>query len=135
MLIFHDFIKKYHVIFTMFLFLLWTFLISYFAYVPSIKSINRSFLPRKNDYGDNLTPTPRQWLWGQNTSVGIGLIELAEPSDLLNYKLFLKHCILQSILRIFLLFKFVWNKIFCSKYRVVCYVFWYGLVWHSVFNY
>ena len=48
-------------------------------------------------------------------SVGIGLIELTEPSNTLNYKSFFQHCILQTVLAIFLLFIFVWNKIFCSK--------------------
>ena len=46
-------------------------------------------------------------LRGQNTLVGIGSIELNEPSDTLNYKPFLKHCILQSMLHVFLLFLFV----------------------------
>ena len=47
--------------------------------------------------------------------VGIELIELTEPSDTFNYKPFLKHCILQAILHLFLLFTFVLNKAFCSK--------------------
>ena len=34
---------------------------------------------------------------------GIGLIELTEPSDTLNYKPFFKHCISQTILHVFLL--------------------------------
>ena len=56
-----------------------------------------------------------QGLLGQNTPVGIGLIELTKQSDKLNYKPFLKHCILQTILHAFLSFLFVWSKIFCSK--------------------
>ena len=52
--------------------------------------------------------------WDQNTSAGIGLIELNEPFDTLNYKPIFKHYILQAILLIFLLFIFEWNKIFCS---------------------
>ena len=54
-------------------------------------------------------------LQDQNTSVGVGLIKLVEPSDTLNYKPFFKHCILQTISHIFLLVIFVWIKIFCSK--------------------
>ena len=54
----------------------------------------------------NFTPAPRQALRGQTTSVGIGLIELTEPSDTLNYKLFFKLCILQTVLHV-LLFGFV----------------------------
>ena len=54
----------------------------------------------------NFTPAPRQPLRGQTTSVGIGLIELTEPSDTLNYKLFFKLCILQTVLHV-LLFGFV----------------------------
>ena len=59
-------------------------------------------------------PPPNQWLGGQNTSVVIGLMKLTEPSDALIYKSFLKHCILQTVLQVFLLFVFVWNKIFWS---------------------
>ena len=60
-----------------------------------------------------ISPTPgtrRKRL--QNTSMGLGLIELTEPSDTLNYKPFFKHCILQTILHVFLLF-------ICSFYKVV----------------
>ena len=46
---------------------------------------------------------------------GIELIELTEASDTLNYKPVFKHCILDIVLLIFLLFIFVWNKIFCPK--------------------
>ena len=83
--------------------------------VPSFKSINKSPLYKKNYDGDNSPPNQCKRLRGQNTSVGIGLIELTEPSDTLNFKLFFKHCILQTILHLFLLFIFMWNKIFCSK--------------------
>ena len=48
---------------------------------------------------------------GQNMPVEIGLIELTEPSGALNYKPFLKHCILETILHVFLLFIFMWNKL------------------------
>ena len=55
-------------------------------------------------------------------SVGIGLIEFIEPSDTLNYKSYFKNCILQTILNVFFLFTFVWNKIFCSKNGAVYYI-------------
>ena len=51
--------------------------------------------------------TPRMRLRGQNTLVGIELIELTEPCDTLNHKPFFKHCILQAILHVFLFFIFV----------------------------
>ena len=43
----------------------------------------------------------------------VELIELIELSDTFRYELLFKHCILQTILHILLLFKFVWNKPFC----------------------
>ena len=73
------------------------------------KSINSSSLSGKKYGGGNLTPT------SQNKSVGIWLIEFTEPCDALNYNAFFKHCVLQTILHVFLLLIFVWNKIFCSK--------------------
>ena len=63
----------------------------------------------------NFTPIPRQLLRCQNISVGTGLIEHSEPSDILKYKLSFKNCFLKAILHAFLLLIFVWNKIFCSK--------------------
>ena len=47
-----------------------------------------------------------QQLQVQNTSARIALIELIESSDKLNYKPIFKHCILQTILHIFLLLIF-----------------------------
>ena len=70
-----------------------------------------SLPPPVSDY----VPTPCKQASGQNILVGIGLIELTEPSDTLKYKPFFKHFILQIFLRAFLLLIFVWNKIFCSK--------------------
>ena len=83
--------------------------------MSSFKSINSSSPSRKKYDGGIFTPTPRQLARYQNTSVRTGLIELTETSDTLNYKPFFKHCILQTILHVFLLLTFVWNKIFCSK--------------------
>ena len=60
--------------------------------MPSFKSIkNSSLSPKKYDRH------PPKGLRGQNTSVGIGSVELTEPSDISNYKPFFKHCILQTI--------------------------------------
>ena len=39
--------------------------------------------------GVHFTSIPRQRLQGKNTSMGIGLVELIEPSDALSYKSFL----------------------------------------------
>ena len=65
-----------------------------------LKSLN-SIPPSKKEYdGDNFTSILQKQLQGQNTFVGIGLIELIEPSYTLNYRSIFKHCILQ---------------IFCSK--------------------
>ena len=72
--------------------------------------VNSSSLSRNKYGGDNFTPIPRKRLQDQHTStVGIGLIKLTEPSDILNYKSFFKHCILKTILHVFLLLIFVWN--------------------------
>ena len=68
-------------------------------------------IQKKNDREKSFIPTPRKRLRGQKTSVGITLIELTG----LNYKPFFKHCILQTILYVFLVFIIVWNKIFCFK--------------------
>ena len=56
--------------------------------------VNSSSLPKKSKVGV-ITP-PRQRLRDQNTSLGVGLIELIKPSDTLNYKSFLKRCIVQK---------------------------------------
>ena len=55
--------------------------------------------PEKKYGGPNFTSF-RQGLRGQNTSVGIGITELTQPSDTLNYKPFFKHCILLAILHV-----------------------------------
>ena len=127
MLIYDNFSKNFHVIFKNFLMLIRKFL-SYLICVPSFKLINSSSLSRKKYDGNNFTPTPCTWLRGQNTLVGIGLIKLSEPCDTLNYKPFFKHCILKTILHIFSLFVFLWNKIFCFKNWAVFYIF-FDLVW------
>ena len=89
--------------------------LSYLVCVPSFKSINSSSLSRKKYDGENFTATSRKRARDQNASVEIRLIELIEPSDTSNYKSFFKHRILQTILHVFWLFIFVWNKIFFSK--------------------
>ena len=83
--------------------------------MPSFQLVNSGSLSRKKYDWYNFTPTPRRRLRGQNTTVVIGLIGLNESSDTLNYNPFFKHCILQHILQVFLLFILVWNKIFCPK--------------------
>ena len=62
--------------------------------------MNNSSLSRKKYVGGNFTPTIRQRLRGQNTSMGIGLIEFTESSDTLNYKPCLKHWFLKTILHV-----------------------------------
>ena len=136
MLIYEDFSKKSHIVpifyflFIYFVFLpFWKFLI-YLVCFPSLKSsVNSSSLSRKKYDGGNFIPAFCQRLQIQNTSLGIGLIELSEHSDTLNYKPFFKNCILQTVLHIFLLFMFVWNKTFCSKNWAVFYIF---LIWFVV---
>ena len=63
------------------------------------------YLEKMSDRG-NFTSTSCQRLRCQNTTVEIGLIELAEPSDTWNYEPFSKHSVLQTILQVFLLFIF-----------------------------
>ena len=109
-------------------------LLSYLACMPSFKSINSSFLSRKTYDDDNFTSTFPKWLKGQNTSVGIALIELTKPSDTLSYKPFLKHCILQTVLQVIFLFIFVWNKALCSiNWAVFCIFL--DLAWVVIWSY
>ena len=76
----------------------------------------------------NFTPTPfKQWQ-NKNMSVGIGLIELSNPSDTLKYRTFFKHYIWQALLHVFLLFIFLWNKVFCPKNWAIFYIC-FDLVW------
>ena len=70
---------------------------------------------------------------GGNTLVGIGLIELIEPSDTLNYTTFFKYYILQTILDMFLYF-IVYicmkqNLLFKNLSRVLQL---FGLVWGCI---
>ena len=58
---------------------------------------------RKNFDGDNIITTPVS-NYEVKICRGGRLIKLTEPSDTLNIKRFLKHCILQTILHVFLLF-------------------------------
>ena len=108
--------------------------LSYVVCVASFKSINSSSLCIKKYDGDNFTPTPCKRVKGQNTSMEIGLIELTEPYTL-NYKPFFKHCILQTILHVFSLFIFVWNKILCPKNWAIFYIFFVSFGWHLVLQY
>ena len=100
----------------------------------SFNSNNSSSLSRKTHGGGNFSLRPRQRLQGQNKSVGIGLIELTEPSDTWNYEPFFKYCIFQTILHVILLFIFVWTKYFVPKTKpcyiyiyIYIYIFWFGV--------
>ena len=113
-----------------FFFFFWN-LLSYLVCMPSFKSINCSYLSRK--WCANFIPTSYQLLQDQRMLVGIGLIELTEPSDTFNCMPFYKHCILQTTSYKFLLFILLWNKIFCSKNWAVffcyyCYLYYFDLV-------
>ena len=123
--IYNDFNEKYHIFKRFFLLFLEVFKL----FSLCIKSINSSSISKKKIDGNNFIPTPRKWLRGQNTSVGIRLTELTETFDTWHYKLFVKHCILQTILQVFSLYIFMWSKIFCSKNWAVFYIFldWFGL--------
>ena len=70
--------------------------LSCLVFVPNFNSMNTSSLSRRRCIGDHFTPTPRQLLRCQITSVGIELIELTVTSDSLNYNPYFKHCILQT---------------------------------------
>ena len=136
MLIYDDFIKKYWVIIQKFFFAFLNVFPLLSMSVPNFKSINSSSLSKKKYGGGNVTPTSPQRLGGWNTSMGIWLIESAEPSDTLNYKLFFKHWIIQTILHVILLLTFVRNKIFCSKNSYILHFL--DLVWgerHSELQY
>ena len=61
----------------------------YLVCVSSFKPLNSSALSSKKYDNFNLIPGKR--LQGQNASVRIGLIELTEPFDTLNYRSFFKH--------------------------------------------
>ena len=90
--------KKYHVVFKI---------------VYAKFQLNSKSLCKKCNIG--VSSTLPQQLQVQNTLVVIELIEVIKPSDTMNYEPFLKHCIIQTILGILLLFIFVWNKIFVQK--------------------
>ena len=105
--------------------------LSYLVCVPSLKSINSSSLSRKKYGGGNFSPPPRQRLQGQSTSVGIGLTELTEPSDTLNYKLFFKHCILQTVLHGFYCLYLCGTKSFVLKPEPY-FTFFFDLVWGGI---
>ena len=116
MLIYDDVSKKCQVVFKN----CYGFLkvLNYLVCVSSSKSINSTPLfkkKKKKMVGIISLPPYCQRLRDQDTLLGMGLVELAVPSEKLNYKPSFKHCILKTILHVFLLFIYVWNKIFCSK--------------------
>ena len=83
MLIYDDVSKKCDVIFKKFFALLKAFkLLSMCAKFLGNKW--QFSILKKSMVGGNFTLTPRQRFRGQNMSVGIGLLKLTEPSDILN---------------------------------------------------
>ena len=104
----HDDSIKNVIFKTFFFFFLvfWKFL-NYLICIPSFKSLNSSSLSRKNYDGGNFHFHPRRPVRGTDTLVGI---ELTELNDILNYKLSFTHCILQTVLHVFLLLIFMWIK-------------------------
>ena len=75
---------------------------SYLISTPSFKSINSRSLSRKKS------------------------IELTVPSDAMNCKPFFKHCTLQTMLQVLLLFIFISKKIIC------CILSFFVLVWGGI---
>ena len=121
-------IQKVFITFKKFLLRLWKFF-KLLSMKVKFQVNKQQFSLKKKYDGDNFTPTLCKQLRGQNASVGIGLIELTGPSDTFSCQLFFKYCILQTILQVFLLLIFVWNKIFCARNWVIFYTFliWFGL--------
>ena len=109
--------------------------LSYLVYVPSFKSVDSSSLSRKKYDGDNFTPTSCKWLRGQNTLVGIGLIELTDPSDTLNYKPFLNIAFYKLFYVYFYCSYLRGTKSFVLKTELYLTFFWFGLGWHSLLQY
>ena len=106
--------------------------------MPSFKSMKSSSLARKNLMGiislpssvSGYDPTLCKRVSVQNTSVGIGLIELTESSDTLNYKPFFKECILKTILHVFfIVYICVKQNLLFYKLSCIVYIFliWFGL--------
>ena len=91
------------------LFLLFLNFLSYLECMPSFQLIHSNSVSRKKYDGVILFPSSisNYEIKLRDVSVGIELIKLTQPSDTLNYKPFFKHCILQTILHVFLLFIFV----------------------------
>ena len=77
---------------------------------------------------------PRQLLRGQNTSVRIGLIELNEPSNALNYKSFL-NIEFYKLFYTFLFFIFASKKIFFFKRTELHFIYYFDLVWDGIWCY
>ena len=84
-------------------------------------------LSKENDR-DNFTPTIHKQFQGQNTSVGIELIELTDPSDTLNHRPFFKHYILQTVLHVLFCFYLCETKPFVLKTELYLYF----LIWFEL---
>ena len=92
-------------------------------------SKNGSSLSRKKFDENNSTPTSRKRLRGQNTSVGIKLIELTEPSDTSHYlKIALNKLFYTHLYFIYL----CGTKSFVLKTELYFTFFSFGLGWLSV---
>ena len=123
-----------NVIFKTFFFFLvfWKFL-NYLICIPSFKSLNSSSLSRKNYDGGNFHFHPRRPVRGTDTLVGI---ELTELNDILNYKLSFTHCILQTVLHVFLLLIFMWiTNLLLPTTEQYFISFWFVLGCYSVLQY
>ena len=85
---------------------------------------------------------PEKWKWNwfyslplqqpqwQNMSLRIGLIELIEPSDKLNYKSFFRYCIFQTALHVFIVHIFnicVERNLLFKKCSLILHLF--HLIW------
>ena len=95
MLICDEFRKKCHVIFRNFL-IAFLKVFKLLSMCTKFQVNKQQFSTHKIYHEDNFTPTFLNRVQGQNTLVGIGLIELNETSDTLNYRSFFKYCICKN---------------------------------------
>ena len=97
----------------------WKFL-SYIVYVPRFKVTEVLDSTKVSLSSSAIT---------RSEYVGRNKVELIELSGTLNYEPLFKCCILKTVLHVFLLFRFVWDKISCSKNWAVFYI---CLIWFGV---
>ena len=112
-----------------FFFLFWKFL-SYLVCVPGFKSINSSSLSKKGMLRVISTPpTPPSPITRSKYLDGIRFHWICWATWYIKLQAMFKHCILKTILQVFLLLIFVWNEIFGSKNWFVFYI---CLAWFRV---